>query len=146
MVYRVLFQLNPFKSSFDRDLYLTILRSHPEVIPLLFADPHSLATMTSDSFVIGGSAIETGKTKALINWLLEPRASSLWLNTVDFLLQVLQLPLVLPTDAPSLATSSPETVLEAIKPWLWPMVLTRSVGDDMMNYNDDDDGEVMKWW
>ena len=126
----MLSQLNPFKYSFDKTLYLTILKSHPEVFPVLFADPRTLATAASDSFVIGGSVIESGKSKALINWMLEPRPSALWLNTIDFLVEVLQLPVALPSEVSMMAVSSPEVVVEMVKPWLWPMVLSRSVSKE----------------
>ena len=81
-VYRLLAALNPFRAAFDRQLYLTVLRSHPEAFSLLFADAQTLAA--ADTYVVGGSGVEMGKTKALINWMLEPRSSTLWLNTIDF--------------------------------------------------------------
>ena len=100
------------------------------MFPVLFADPRTLATAASDSFVIGGSVIESGKSKALINWMLEPRPSALWLNTIDFLVEVLQLPVALPSEVSMMAVSSPEVVVEMVKPWLWPMVLSRSVSKE----------------
>jgi len=41
---------------------------------------------------------------------------------------VLSPPLALPAEAAALAVSNPEMFLEAIRPWCWPMSLTRVVG------------------
>ena len=51
----------------------------------------------------------------------------MWLTTVDFLMEVMKLPLVLPEEAATLAVTSPEMLEESLKAWLWPMVLNRSV-------------------
>ena len=128
MVYRVLSALNPFKVPFERNLFLTIVRSHPEAIPLLFADSRTLTSSYSNVLVVSGSSVETTKSKILINWMLEPRNSAMWMNTVDFLMELMKLPLVLPAEASTLAVTSPEVLQESLKAWLWPMVLNRSVG------------------
>ena len=128
MVYRMLSALNPFKVSFERKLFLTIVRSHPEVIPHLFADPRTLASSSTDVLVVSGSTVETTRSKSLINWMLEPRNSAMWLTTVDFLMEVMKLPLVLPEETATLAITSPEVLEESLKAWLWPMMLNRSVG------------------
>lgn len=125
-VYRLLAALNPFRAAFDRQLYLTVLRSHPEAFSLLFADAQTLAA--ADTYVVGGSGVEMGKTKALINWMLEPRSSTLWLNTIDFLVEVLNLPLALPTRRRRSPSPTRRCSWRPFEPWCWPMSLTRVVG------------------
>ena len=81
MVFRVLSDLNPFKHAFDCNLYLAILQTHPEVLPLLFSEPQTNLSSTSE-------AVEKNRSHVLIHWLLEPRESAVWFGTVDFLIQV----------------------------------------------------------
>lgn len=123
MVFRVLSDLNPFKHAFDCNLYLAILQTHPEVLPLLFSEPQANLSSTSE-------AVEKNRSHVLIHWLLEPRESAVWFGTVDFLIQVLQLPLSFPSETRSLSESR-EQFFEVIRPWLFPVTLTRSVGSEV---------------
>lgn len=40
-LFRVALALNPFKNAFDEELYVAIIRTHPEILPLLFAPANS---------------------------------------------------------------------------------------------------------
>lgn len=123
MIFRVLSTLNPFRFAFDRSLYLAILRVHPEVLFLLFSNPN--AANSSDS---GSAIVDRSQSRALIHWILEPRESAVWYNTVDFLIQVLRLPLPLPSDAFTASQNeSTEVFFEQIHRWLFPDSLSRNV-------------------
>ena len=59
--------------------------------------------------------------------MLEPRESGAWERTVDFLCEILELPLVLPKEAKEMGMTKKPEFLELMKGWLFPVVLTRSV-------------------
>lgn len=125
-LFKIALALNPFKHAFDRTLYLLIVKEHPEIIPALFNEPTKQISSV-DSYV-NVNALEQSKAKVLINWMLEPRDSTLWEKTIDFLVEVLHLPLALPKDLITLASTNPSMFLTSIHSWMYPGVLTRSVG------------------
>lgn len=122
-LFKILFSLNPFKNSFDKQVYLLIIQEHPEVIPSLFQDTSK--SIQTDSTI--STAFEQSKSKVLIHWMLEPRDSTLWANTVDFLIDILKLPLCLPQELIVAGKEKPEYFLTTIHAWQYPCMLTRSV-------------------
>lgn len=123
-IFKVALSLNPFKHSFDKDLYLLLIQEHPEILPALFSEP-SKQLSAVEAYATSVS-VET-KTKVLVNWMLEPRESALWGRTIDFLVEVLRMPVVLPQELISLATSNYSLFFTSIKSWLFPGALNRSV-------------------
>ena len=124
-LFKVVLSLNPFKYNIDKKVYLAVIQEHPEIIPALFTEPAKQISSTESYVNI--SSLEQSKSKVLINWMLEPRDSNLWGKTIDFLIEVLNLTIVLPQDLMHLATTDSVSFLTSIKAWLFPGVLTRSV-------------------
>lgn len=124
-LFKVALVLNPFKIDFDRQLYLCILQEHPEMIPSLFNEPAKQISAV-DSYV-NLNSLEQSKVKVLVNWMLEPRDSALWAQTIDFLIEILRMPITLPQELISLSVSNSDLFLSSIRSWLYPGVLTRSV-------------------
>ncbi len=118
-LFRVALALNPFKNAFDEELYVAIIRTHPEILPLLFAPANS---RVSDIV-----SVDARQAKPLIHWMLEPRESAAWERTVEFLCEILELPIVLPKEAKEMGKAKKPEFLESIKGWLFPVVLSRSV-------------------
>lgn len=121
MLFRVAAALNPFKNAFDEELFLALIHTHPEVLPLLFA-PAVASAKVSDAILL-----DVRQSKPLIHWMLEPRASTAWERTVDFLCEILELPAVLPEDARQLSATNKPEFLEMMKSWVFPVALNRSV-------------------
>ena len=118
-LFRVALALNPFKNAFDEELYVAIIRTHPEILPLLFAPANS---RVSDIV-----SVDARQAKPLIHGMLEPRESAAWERTVEFLCEILELPIVLPKEAKEMGKAKKPEFLESIKGWLFPVVLSRSV-------------------
>lgn len=132
MIFRVLSVLNPFRFAFDRSLYLAILRVHPEVLFLLFADsqPANASSSTASNRGNGEPAmvVERSQSRALIHWILDPRDSEVWFHTIDFLIEVLRLPLALPSDAYTASqTGIGDAFFEQLHTWLMPESISRAV-------------------
>ena len=124
-LFKVVLALNPFKYDIDRKVYIAVIKGHPEIIPALFTEPAKQISSTESYVNI--SSLEQSKSKVLINWMLEPRDSSLWGKTIDFLIEILNLTIALPQDLIHLASKDSSSFLTSIKSWLFPGVLTRSV-------------------
>ena len=121
MLFRVAMALNPFKNAFDEELYLALIHTHPEMLPLLFSPA------ISPSKVSDVVSLDVRQSKPLIHWMLEPRESAAWERTVDFLCEILELTTVLPEDARQLSETNKPAFLEMMKSWVFPVALNRSV-------------------
>ena len=131
MIFRVLTALNPFRFAFDRSLYLAILRIHPEVLFLLFADSQPSGNASTGGNRGNGETsmvVERSQSRALIHWILDPRDSEVWFHTIDFLIEVLRLPLALPSDAYTASqTGVGDAFFEQLHTWLMPESISRAV-------------------